>query len=116
MNITIDRIYGTQTTGGYRILVDRLWPRGVSKQKADLNEWCKDIAPTTELRQWFGHRPERYAEFYKKYTAELNTNSATTAFLHTIAAHKNIILLYGAKDTQHNEAVVLRDYIVANLP
>jgi uncharacterized protein YeaO (DUF488 family) len=113
MNVQIERIYGPyQDTGQFRILVDRLWPRGVSKQNAHLDEWFKDIAPTTELRVWFGHKPEHYAQFRTKYLAEIAANPKTPEFIQLVAEHQNVTLLYGAKDTEHNQATVLRDYLI----
>jgi uncharacterized protein YeaO (DUF488 family) len=87
---------------GMRILVDRLWPRGISKEKASLYEWEKEIAPSTELRQWFGHDPERWTEFQRRYRAELRE----------LAKKQTVTLVYGAHDEKHNDAVVLRDVLV----
>lgn len=110
--INIKRIYEAPAKDdGYRVLVDRVWPRGVSKEEADLDEWEKEIAPSTLLRKWFNHDPVRWEAFKTKYTAELNKNEATAAFIDQCRKHKNITLLYGAKDELHNQAVVLREYI-----
>jgi len=98
---------------GYRVLVDRLWPRGVSKAKAHLDLWMKDIAPSTELRRWFGHDPARWDEFERRYRAELtepDQRQLVTA-LADRAAHGPLTLVYGARDTLHNEAVVLREVV-----
>ncbi|HBF75083.1 MAG TPA: DUF488 domain-containing protein [Lactobacillus sp.] len=115
MALKIERIYTKPAdTDGYRILVDRLWPRGISKEKAALDEWFKTIAPTKELRQWFGHDPEKYAEFKTRYIAELDTNPDRDKFLKLIKSHLaegNVIMLYGAKDETHNQAAVLKDYL-----
>ncbi|USS90534.1 DUF488 domain-containing protein [Fructilactobacillus carniphilus] len=115
MQLTIERIYTKPVDhDGYRILVDRRWPRGISKVNAALDEWAKEIAPTTELRQWFNHIPERFPEFQQRYRQELDHNPATAAFVTKVAAQletSNVILLYGAKDQQHNQAVVLLDYL-----
>ena len=111
MNIRIARIYGDAQPSGYRILVDRLWPRGVSKERADLDEWAKDIAPSAELRTWFGHKPERFAEFSRHYEAELHANPALSEFIGTLKRHANVVLLYGAKDPQVNHAAVLQKYL-----
>ena len=103
---------------GYRILVDRLWPRGISKEKAALDEWFKTIAPTKELRQWFGHDPAKYDEFKTRYRAELDVNPDRDQFLALVKAHLadgNVIMLYGAKDEAHNQAVVLKAYIEQQL-
>jgi uncharacterized protein YeaO (DUF488 family) len=96
---------------GFRILVDRLWPRGISKERAALDIWMKDIAPSTELRTWFGHDPAKWSEFKKRYKAELKKNSELTNFIHKKAAHAIVTLVYGAKDQEHNEAIVLKDFI-----
>jgi len=97
---------------GFRVLVDRLWPRGKKKADLRLNAWAKEIAPSTELRQWFNHDPRRWLEFCKRYKAELKEPEAKKAITDTVQAAKKysaITLIYAAKDTEHNEAVVLRD-------
>ena len=95
---------------GYRVLVDRLWPRGVSKEKAHLDVWLKDIAPSTELRKWFNHDPKKWADFKKKYQVELKKNKeAVLTLKQAKKKHSIITLLYGAKDEMHNEAVVIKD-------
>ena len=96
---------------GYRVLVDRLWPRGVSKERTALDEWAKDIAPSTELRKWFAHDPVKFAEFTERYIDEVGQNSEATAIIATWRTHKKVTLLYGAKDEAHNEAVVLGQYL-----
>jgi len=99
---------------GVRVLVDRLWPRGLSKDKAALDVWAKEIAPSTELRKWFGHEPARWAEFQRRYTAELDANAAAVdALLAQLDDDRPVTLVYGARDTEHNGAVVLRDYFAA---
>jgi len=118
MQLKLERIYTKPADlDGYRLLVDRLWPRGVSKINAHLDDWVKDIGPSTELRKWFNHEPEKYPEFVKRYQEELKVNKLTPILMAKIAdwlKETNVILLYGAKDEQHNQAVVLRDYLVAN--
>lgn len=113
MNILLKRIYEPVTSDdGYRVLVDRLWPRGVSKQRAELNMWLKEIAPSTQLREWFGHDPEKWQEFEKRYTQELKMNHhAIDQISQIIKTHKNVTILYGAKDQTHNEALVLKRYL-----
>jgi uncharacterized protein YeaO (DUF488 family) len=97
---------------GARILVDRLWPRGVSKERAKLDLWLKDIAPSTELREWFGHDPEKWVEFQKKYKIELANNNEPVAELNKIVKqNKMVTLLYAAKDEEHNEAVVINNLL-----
>jgi uncharacterized protein YeaO (DUF488 family) len=112
MSVVIKRIYDTPSLeDGFRVLVDRLWPRGISKEKAKLDLWLKDIAPGPELRIWFGHDPEKFKEFSKRYKFELDNNSAVGELTKILKQHKNVILLYGAKDPQINHAVVLKEYI-----
>jgi uncharacterized protein YeaO (DUF488 family) len=98
---------------GYRVLVDRLWPRGVKKEALHLDLWAKDLAPTPELRTWFGHDPRRFREFARRYHAELRAASARPllAELALRAARGTVTLVYGARDMEHNGAVVLRDVI-----
>lgn len=91
---------------GTRVLVDRLWPRGVSKAKARIDVWLRDVAPSTQLRKWFGHDPEKWPEFQKRYRAELK-GSAALAELRKLARQGHVTLVYGAKDKDHNDAVVL---------
>lgn len=97
---------------GARVLVDRLWPRGLSKARAALTLWCKDVAPSTELRQWFGHDPARWAEFRRHYRAELRGNAAGLAPIRDLMQQGPVTLLYAARDQRHNEAVVLREYLL----
>jgi len=115
MELKIERIYTKPIDqNGYRILVDRLWPRGISKVNAALDLWKKEIGPSTDLRKWFNHDPEKYAEFSQKYIAELDANKETAAFIDLIKdqlEHQDVILLFGAKDETHNQAVVLQKYI-----
>ncbi|HEY7550418.1 MAG TPA: DUF488 domain-containing protein [Hyphomicrobiaceae bacterium] len=93
---------------GLRILVDRLWPRGVSKAQAALDDWMRDIAPSTELRQWFGHDPARWAEFQRRYRAELRQHPQELDRIRALASTQTATLVYGAHDEEHNDAVVLR--------
>lgn len=113
MRIAIKRIYEEPVPGdGARILVDRLWPRGVSKERAKLDLWLKDIAPSTELREWFGHDPKKWIGFQKKYKIELANNEEPVAALKKIARqNKTVTLLYAAKDEEHNEAVVINNLL-----
>ncbi len=115
MNIVIHRIYEyTEPQDEIRILVDRLWPRGISKAEARLDDWWKDLAPSNELRTWFGHDPEKWAEFRKKYIAELDgMKSEISKKLEKLDLRKKICLLYGAKDEKHNQAVILKAYLEA---
>lgn len=107
--IKLKRVYEPRNKeDGARVLVDRLWPRGVSKEKAHLDLWLKEIAPSTELRKWFGHDPKKWKEFERKYKEELESRPEPLKQLEDLAKeHKQVTLLYGAKDTQHNEAIIL---------
>jgi uncharacterized protein YeaO (DUF488 family) len=111
-DIRVKRIYeGASAEDGTRVLVDRLWPRGVSKQAAALSLWLKDIAPSTELRQWFDHDPSRWQEFGHRYRAELHRNAEAVGHLRNILELGRVTLLYGAHDTAHNHALILADYM-----
>ena len=107
--VTIKRIYEDPSPAdGRRIRVDRLWPRGVSKEKARLDDWMKEIAPSDALRRWFGHKPERWDEFRRRYRAELQSNPSLET-LREMAKAGPLTLLYGARDQAHNDAVVLAE-------
>lgn len=109
MTIKIKRAYQVpEPTDGKRILVDRLWPRGLSKEKAKVAIWLKEIAPSTELRKWFGHDPKRWPEFQSRYLDELKSHNEQIRLLKHEAAHSPVTLLYGARDEEHNEAVILQ--------
>lgn len=111
MNVMLKRAYEPPAkTDGVRILVDRLWPRELSKVKAKIDPWLKDIAPSTKLRQWFGHDPEKWEEFKRRYRAELKNNPALSE-LQALSRHRNITLIYAARDELHNEAVVLKQIL-----
>ena len=97
---------------GARILVDRLWPRGVSKAEAALDDWVKDLAPSTELRQWFGHDPARWPAFQQRYRAELRQQAPALDRLRALARAQTVTLVFGARDEQHNDAVVLKDVLL----
>lgn len=107
--INIKRVYEKPAKeDGLRVLVDRLWPRGMTKQSAHLDMWMKDVAPSDALRKWFGHEPEKWGEFQKKYRSELAEKKELVAELRKMAKeHGTLTLLFGAKDEEHNQAVVL---------
>ncbi|MCL5795580.1 MAG: DUF488 family protein [Patescibacteria group bacterium] len=109
----LKRVYEkVEENDGFRILLDRLWPRGVSKEKAKLDLWLKEIAPSTELRKWFGHDPNKWTEFQKKYKLEIMANKEAFDQLKEIAKKiKNITLLYAARDDKHNEAIVIKNLL-----
>ncbi|WP_125703968.1 DUF488 domain-containing protein [Lacticaseibacillus daqingensis] len=111
------RIYAHEQPQGYRMLVDRVWPRGISKVNAALDDWAKAIAPSTELRKWFGHDEAKAEEFVSRYVAELDANPATPDFLKQVQAITEgpVLLLFGAKDEAHNNATVLADYLKEKL-
>jgi uncharacterized protein YeaO (DUF488 family) len=112
MKVSIKRVYEKpDASDGFRVLVDRLWPRGVSKEHAEVDEWLKDVGPSDELRKWFGHVPERFSEFRKRYSAELAASEAFRSLQDIIAGHATVTLVYSAKDEDHNQAVVLRDLL-----
>lgn len=108
----IQRIYEHATdSDGWRVLVDRIWPRGISKVRAQLDEWAKDLAPSDNLRDWFNHQAERFDEFSLRYRAELDDSQNAGDLADSFRAHEVVTLLYGAHDTEHNQAVVLRDWL-----
>lgn len=110
--VRIKRVYDEPVKAdGYRILVDRIWPRGVSKTEAHVDEWLKEAGPSNELRHWFGHVPERYEEFAEKYRAELNGSEVLAQLRERCREHSTVTLVYSAKDTEHNQAVVLQELL-----
>ncbi len=112
--VALKRVYEpAKAEDGTRVLVDRLWPRGLRKDKADLDLWAKDVAPSHALRRWFGHRPERWEEFEKRYRAELAAPEAQPQVeaLRAMSRKNHLTLLYAARDESMNNAVVLRDYL-----
>jgi len=113
MNVRIKRVYEEPSSDdGKRILVDRLWPRGLTKEKARIDLWLKDIAPSAELREWFGHDPEKWPEFQKHYRKELEANDTVVNRLHAELQDGPATLVYSAKDETHNDAVVLQEFLV----
>ncbi|MCC8108350.1 MAG: DUF488 family protein [Planctomycetes bacterium] len=106
--LRLKRVYEPAAAGdGFRILTDRLWPRGLSKEKARVDLWAKDVAPSTELRKWFNHDVTLWPEFVRRYHAELKNNPALHDLAVELSRHKTVTLLFGAKDEEHNQAVVL---------
>lgn len=113
-NIKLKRAYERSASNdGVRVLVDRLWPRGVRKADAAIDHWMKDVAPSTTLRRWFGHEPARWEEFRRRYRGELNEHQKQLNELRGLARHGAITLVYAARDQAHNEAVVLRDLLLS---
>ena len=115
--IHIKRAYeAASQTDGHRILVDKLWPRGVQKQKAQFQSWHKELAPSSELRKWFNHEADKWPEFQKKYKVELSNNKeALQALIQEVKLHPVVTLIFAAKDEKHNNAVVLRTVILDNI-
>lgn len=117
-DVYLKRIYYEATADdGYRVLVDRIWPRGVSKEKAKLGEWMKEIAPSHELRKWFGHNPEKFQEFKRRYISEIEKGKEQQKCLRKLKQHckkENITLLFAAKDEEHNQAAVLKELILSS--
>jgi uncharacterized protein YeaO (DUF488 family) len=112
MIVNIKRIYEPfSKADGYRILVDRLWPRGIKKEDAHIDKWMKEIAPSTELRQWFHHGADNWDQFVMKYHAELNKSGAVEELLADISEHKTVTLLYAVRDEHQNHALVLKEFI-----
>lgn len=111
--ITIKRVYDNKTAdGSYRILVDRLWPRGVRKIDLQIDEWDKEITPSPELRKWFDHKEERFEEFSKLYIQELIAKTDEINRVRSIAKNEDVTLLYGAKDPKINHAIILQHYLL----
>ncbi len=116
-DIRLKRAYeSARTDDGYRVLIDRLWPRGVSRAGAHLDAWEKALAPSAELRQWFGHDPERFAEFRGRYIEELRGHRSRLAELRRRAREGRLTLVYSARDPDHNDAVILAEVLRRGLP
>lgn len=109
--IKIKRVYEKAEKDEYRILVDRLWPRGLTKEQAAIDLWLKEIVPSSELRKWFGHDPEKFLEFRARYVEELAQNPAVATLSNLLTQHKNVALVYAAKSEDINHAVVLKEFM-----
>jgi uncharacterized protein YeaO (DUF488 family) len=117
MDVRLKRAYDPASpTDGYRVLIDRLWPRGVSRERAKLNGWEKALAPSAQLRQWFGHDPGRFEEFRRRYIEELRGQRPRLTALRRVALEGTVTLVYSAHDTEHNDAVVLGEVLRRGLP
>lgn len=115
MELRLKRVYDEASPrDGCRVLVDRIWPRGLRKERARIDHWLKEIAPSTELRKWFGHEPGRWDEFVKRYHAELDDKPDDVAELRRLALSGPLTLLYAARDTMHNNAAALKAYLEDN--
>ena len=112
MDVRLKRAYDPpKHSDGYRVLIDRIWPRGVSKEQAHLDEWTRELAPSDELRRWFGHDPVRFEEFRRRYLDELQVHQNKLRELRRRAREDTVTLVYGARDTEHNDAVVLAELL-----
>ncbi len=114
--LRVKRVYEkAQAKDGTRFLVERLWPRGMKKEALKMEAWLKDAAPSDDLRRWFAHDPAKWKEFQKRYRAELSRNPRAVSPIVEAARHGDVTLLFSARDTEHNNALVLRDYVEARL-
>jgi uncharacterized protein YeaO (DUF488 family) len=114
MTIRLKRVYEkSEPADGTRILVDRLWPRGLTKKKAAIDLWLKEVAPSSELRNWFGHDPKKWRNFRSRYRTELKQHSAPLQLIKSKAKEGVVTLIYGARDQEHNEAIILREFLAA---
>jgi len=112
VTVQIKRVYEPDAASdGYRVLIDRLWPRGITKERAGLDEWARELAPSTELRGWFGHDPARFDEFTRRYEVELEAQRAKLDELRAIARKGMLTVVYSARDTEHNDAVVVAELL-----
>jgi uncharacterized protein YeaO (DUF488 family) len=112
MDVRVKRVYEpAAASDGERILIDRIWPRGVTREAAHLDEWARELAPSTELRRWFGHDPARFGEFRRRYTAELAAQEGKLRELRRRARAGTVTLVYGARDAEHNDAIVLAEIL-----
>ena len=117
MDVRLKRAYDPAASAdGYRVLIDRLWPRGVSRERAKLDDWEKELSPSMELRQWFGHDPRRFEEFRRRYIEELRGQRPRLMALRRRARDGTLTLVYSAQDTEHNDAVVLAEVLRRGLP
>ena len=117
MDVRMKRVYEPAASeDGYRVLIDRLWPRGVSRERAQLDQWDRELPPSRELRQWFGHEPSRFQEFRQRYIDELCSKRPRIAGLRRWARDGTLTLVYSARDTEHNDAVVLAEVLRRGLP
>ena len=112
IDVRTKRVYDpAERADGYRILIDRLWPRGVSRERARLDEWARDLAPSDGLRKWFNHDPKRFAEFRQRYRTELRPHTDRIDEIRARASHGPVTIVYGARDTEHNDATVVAELV-----
>jgi uncharacterized protein YeaO (DUF488 family) len=116
MKVNVKRIYEEhENADGFRILVDRLWPRGIKKEKAQIDSWIKEVAPSTELRKWFAHDPDKWPDFVSKYKKELHGSMAFRELMTLVKKHKTVTLIFSATDEAHNQAVALKKFVKEKL-
>jgi uncharacterized protein YeaO (DUF488 family) len=116
MKVNVKRIYEEyENPDGYRILVDRLWPRGIKKEKAQVDSWMKQVAPSAALRKWFAHDPDKWPDFVSKYKKELHGSMAFRELMTLVKKHKTVTLLFSATDEAHNQAVALKKFVEEKL-
>ncbi len=116
MKVNVKRIYEEyKKSDGYRILVDRIWPRGVKKEKAQIDSWMKEVAPSTALRKWFSHEPDKWPDFVSKYKNELHGSMAFRELMTLVKKHKTVTLLFSARDESHNQAIALKKFVEEKL-
>lgn len=114
LDVNIKRVYDpTRPDDGYRVLIDHIWPRGVSHERAQLDRWARELAPSDELRRWFDHVPERFDEFRARYRDELGEQAELLAELRERARHEPLTIVYAARDREHNNAVVVREVLLS---
>jgi uncharacterized protein YeaO (DUF488 family) len=117
VDVRVKRAYEPASRNdGHRVLIDRLWPRGVSRERAKLDDWDKELAPSTELRRWFGHEPDRFEEFRRRYIEELRAHRARITELRGLARRGTLTLVHSARDTERNDAVVLAEVLRRGFP
>jgi uncharacterized protein YeaO (DUF488 family) len=117
MDVRLKRAYEPAAPrDGYRVLIDRLWPRGITRERAALDEWERELAPSDELRRWFAHEPSRFEEFRRRYIEELRDRRPLLARLRRLARDGTLTLVYAARDAEHNDAVVLAEVLRRGLP
>ncbi len=117
MDVRLKRAYDpAAASDGYRVLIDRLWPRGVTRERAQLDDWERELPPSTQLREWFGHEPSRFEEFRRRYVEELQGERSRLSALRHRAREGTLTLVYAARDTEHNDAIVLAEVLRRGLP
>ncbi|WMT44760.1 MAG: DUF488 family protein [Cuniculiplasma divulgatum] len=114
-NIALKRVYESVGDDGFRVLVERLWPRGISREKAHVDYWAREIAPSTELRRWYSHDPDKWVEFRGRYMEELRSNHKLAEFKDAVLSHPMVTFLFASRETEKNSASVLREFILQDI-